>query len=310
MSTQIKKFSPPYLRLDNPTDAQKIRRETNLLAKKSSVQHSVALKQNDLKSLINITTEIPHKEIGISKTVLKKQNLKPTQSSEIQNKTLQLPITVSPAGKVDLGFNCKKEFSATLGNYPGYSFQWYLSFKDSNGFFTAMPQYLGYTTESECSFELDYSTYYLVAYHQLGKATFKIQCGVNGTPALALNSDEVTLDFSQQACVGIHSASLNSYSFKGGNSDTDKSITLTINLDAPAPPGGQKVNLSLSCENDAFPIGRFVAANYFTIPEGQTSEGFNWFLGTRKVRRSNKTFDIIAKVNATESHSTVTLEKE
>lgn len=97
------------------------------------------------------------------------------------------------------------------------------------------------------------------------------------------------------------SVSLNVSSVKGSYNGKDP--ILTVSIDAPAPPGGQKVFLDTSNNNLAW----VMASSWsFTIPAGQTSESFSWFLGTKNVL-VNRDVDILATVNGQTGNATLTL---
>ena len=342
----MKKFQTPYLRMDNPADLKKVKTilakcKKDSLTKSLNENKSTELKVH--KDLKNFTKKVFDKQLdlnpvildnkAINKNIATKLNTQeatlPSQelhltvknrmtivSTEVPNSANRVagaPITTSPSGQIELGYNCQIDLNVSLDNFPGDYFHWYIFFKDSNGNFVGMPQYIGTTSENECIIPLDQTTYYLQSFIQTGYATFKLFCGIdlNGVsyPALALSSDEITLHFSQQACVGIYSARITPDKFQGGRSDTDKAVKFTINLDAPAPPGGQLVTLSLTCANDLKPIARFVEGNTFTVPAGLQSESLSFFLGTKKAKKSDKTFDLIAKVNGSVSYTNVVIEE-
>jgi hypothetical protein len=67
---------------------------------------------------------------------------------------------------------------------------------------------------------------------------------------------------------------------------------MTVVLDAPAPPGGQRIYLSVSDTSNAGILG---TDKFFDIPAGQTSGKISGFLGTESVLQ-DQTVDI--QVNA------------
>ena len=89
---------------------------------------------------------------------------------------------------------------------------------------------------------------------------------------------------------------------KGGNNGTDP--VLTVTLDRPAPPGGQKVYVSSSNTSVAWVHG----AGYFYVPAGQTSESLSWFLGTKNVV-TNRIITITVTVNGQQGYADLGVKK-
>jgi hypothetical protein len=82
---------------------------------------------------------------------------------------------------------------------------------------------------------------------------------------------------------------------------------VTVAIDAPAPTGGQRIDLDVSNGN----LGNIMGDGYFVIPAGQTSGSISWFLGTRKVY-SNQSFDILVKASGStyEGHAKIYVHKK
>jgi len=189
-----------------------------------------------------------------------------------------------------MGFNCKAKFHATNNFNRKFTF-WRMLFKDPvTGLFSIHGQQLGETyfpnaRADEIYFEVDWGTYADTAYQAPdGTARFVIEC-VDVLHSEGATSDEVVLNFNAPPCIDLHSVSLNENTFIGGANGNDP--TMTVVLDAPAPPGGQRIYLSLSSTKKAGILGN----KFFDIPAGQTSDAISGFLGTEKVA-SDQSFDI------------------
>jgi hypothetical protein len=196
-------------------------------------------------------------------------------------------VTVTPGGNVSLGFNCKKTFTAK-NNFWADAAHWELMFKNLAGDFEWVSFMGEYNSDSEeITFELDFSTYANSAYSNMGNAVFKVLCqGYNfGMPGERATSPEVTLNFNVPNCIGIGSLHLNMDSLEGGNNGNEPEMT--VYMDAPAPPGGQLVKISVDTN-----MAGIHGDGTFRIPQGQTSGTVNGFLGTNRVYITGKHFDI------------------
>lgn len=209
--------------------------------------------------------------------------------------------SVSPNGTVSLGFNCRRTFtaSADIASTTTHTI-WKLFMKNQNSGEFDQIYFLGGLSQidkkkkiSTVDFDHDFGTYRDAAYASTNKtAIFKVEV----TPYFLFDalapaySDEITLDFSPQSCIGIHSVSLSTNSVKGAGNQ--KEPTLTVALTAPAGPGGQKVALS----TDDKELGWIMGSGSFMIAAGQTSGSISWFLGTKNVGTTGKSFNIVAEL--------------
>jgi hypothetical protein len=221
-----------------------------------------------------------------------------------------LTLEVTPHGNISMGFNCGATFIAKQ-NMEADETEWRLHFKNAAGNygdyskFVGIPQTKGVAIDA-VKILMNYTTYAAPAYATKGVATFRVECDGYwyGQKLSTVISDDVILNFNAPPCIGLHSVSLSQNDFVGGKND--KEPVLTVTLDAPAPPNGQKVALDVSNHG----LANIMGPGYFTVPAGQTSESLSWFLGTRKVL-TNKSFDILVGVNASPAgHATVHLKKK
>lgn len=332
------KFQPPYLRYEIPADLLEINARIAALIKKSRsrrtlseqitpVGSSIAAIEGGLvpESDLAIADPLPTRRQVVRATKIAaapvltratdaalSSSMKPNPVSEANpsSKVGASMVTVSPSGAQSMGFNCRLALRAT-NNFSSQDVVWELRFKDpATGVFNYFGQLIG-TSSAPAStdvidFDIDYSAYYLAAYTSPdNKATFKVFCqGYDfGLPGPAALSDAVVLDFSAPACIGLHSVSLSEDTFVGG--ENDKAPTMTVAIDAPAPPGGQRVNLSVSNSN----LGNIHGSKFFMIEEGQTTGAISWFLGTRKVY-SKRSFNIVVGVNATVGYAGIKLTRK
>jgi hypothetical protein len=224
---------------------------------------------------------------------------------------------VSPQGNVSMGFNCKMTFHVT-NDLECPDVYWYLNFKNPiTGQYDMVAQYISQTSNpdptDEMYFEIDFSTYNTAAYAAAnGTASFKVYgqgyvYTSNGTvlPSASATSNEVILNFNAPPCISVYSIDLSENTFVGGKNDHEP--TMTVAIDAPAPPGGQRIDLGVSNGN----LAEIMGDGYFVIPAGQTSGSISWFLGTRKVY-SDKSFDILVKASGSthEGHAKIYLHKK
>jgi hypothetical protein len=219
-------------------------------------------------------------------------------------------VMVTPNGVVPVGFNCTKGFEATATEPsfdPDYiSFRMLLKNKGT-GFDQIFSMGI-YNTGGEdffpvtVQFEHYFGIYNTMAYKSAAKtAIFVVECqyydsGYN-LPIQVAQSAPVTLDFSGPSCLGIQSMAVSADTFVGG--DNDKEPTLTVTLDGPAGPGGQTVALATSKPN----LARIMGTGSFVIPAGQTSGAISWFLGTREVSTTGRSFHIEAELVSPGGHS-------
>jgi hypothetical protein len=209
--------------------------------------------------------------------------------------------SVTPDGTVLLGFNCRRTFqaSAPLSAEVTHTV-WNLLMKNQQSgqyeqiFFMGGVSALTKKTDAgRIKFDHDFTSYRDAAYASPNKTA---QFIVEVRPFCLFDelasgkTDPVTLDFSPTSCIGIHSLGLDKDSVTGGNNGS--SPTLTVALNAPAGPGGQKVALSVDDAN----LGNIMGSGWFMIPQGQTSGQISWFLGTRRVYSTGKAIKIKAEL--------------
>jgi hypothetical protein len=213
-------------------------------------------------------------------------------------------VTVSPNGVVALGFNCRRGFSATATEpsfKPDYVTFSMLLKKPGGGwdqiFFLGVypggdPDFFPATVHFEHYFE----TYKTMAYASASKTVvFIVECKFydltySSNPVQVAQSAPATLDFNGPSCLGIHSMAVSADTFVGGENDQEP--TLTVAMDGPAGPGGQKVALRTSNSN----LATIMGSGSFVILAGQTSGSISWFLGTREVFTTGKSFHIEAEL--------------
>lgn len=320
MAGTIVTFSPPYLRYDKPDELSQIQDQVenlrerayantpkptpvgeltattgrthaeDLLANPSGpVPPSTPTKQGALRDRSVQFTPMPRQpQIAVPKTAARPGVAVPQTSSPSAAKTAAPTVHVSPNAIVAMGFNCKAKFHAT-NNFNCMFSYWDMFFKSpTDGTFSVAGQYLGETyfpnhSAAEIDFEIDWGVYSTAAYMAPnGTATFKVSCR-NVLNQINAASEEVVLNFTSPPCIDLYSVTLNENTFIGGDNGDDP--TMTVVLDAPAPPGGQRIYLSLSDTSNAGILGN----NYFDIPAGQKSGAISGFLGTESVLQDQTT---------------------
>jgi hypothetical protein len=330
MDTPIANLLPPYLHYEVPADAVKIQEKIKelILVSKSLIPVKTKFDSVTLKAE-KVNLDISAKNLQLSNS----ENVQTVQVSNV-NKTTATGLEISPNGKVNMGFNCKKTFTVS-NNFNADTCYWEIHFKNlATGQFDRL-QFMGgsYTKTSHkhsITFDIDYDTYNQAAYISSsvviggsnGLATFRVFCmGYNHTipifnsssvslPGPQCFSEEITLDFNGEHCIIINSLSLSADTFRGGKND--KEPTMTVYVSAPAPPGGLTVALSVSNSN----LGNIMGSGSFIIPAGQSSGSISWFLGTRRVYSTGKKFNIIAKLafpdgsTSPEGYGQITLNKQ
>jgi hypothetical protein len=333
MTAPIITFHPPYLRYDNPSELSQIQdqfetlREMALADQRASGMSPAT--QADTPILATLTpVEAPKIVPGRITGTARRQAANASAIPKTEGKTVAentagrldsenarvsalFEVTTAPSGIVSLGFNCRATFHASNNFHASHTI-WSIYFydpKDNN--FTVAGQYLGATyfpknDPSQINFEVDFSTYATDAYMlSNGKALFVIQCNPVATLGLGSKmSHEVVLDFNAPPCVDLYSVTLNENTFYGSENGNDPEMTVV--LDAPAPPGGQRIYLSVSNTSKAGILGN----NFFDIPAGQTTGTISGFLGTEKVLQ-DQAFDILVTAGgAITGHATVYLHKK
>jgi hypothetical protein len=209
-------------------------------------------------------------------------------------------LTLNPVGAVQLGFWCKATFRARTG-LKGY-YKWSLLMSDgtkhdlNNGH---------YTKTRDIDFVLDGDTYSLSSYGGNGVAKFLVVCNAfdyyDNSDKGSEDSEGVILQFVNQPCIEIDSVSMNTEDCTGG--DKNDWVTFTINLTAPAPPGGQAFHLSTDSDKASIHGG-----GTFYVAEGQKSETVSYFLATDKVAKDH-VIKVIAKMNGYEQYANVKVKK-
>jgi hypothetical protein len=331
MDTPIANLQPPYLHYEVAGDLIKIQEKIKelILVSKSLIPIKTKLDP----SISTMAEKIDLKVISKNFEALNTANLQEITIPNV-NRTAVAGVEISPNGKVNMGFNCKKTFTVS-NNFGADTCYWEIHFKNlATGLYDRL-QFMGgsYTKKSHkhcITFDIDFATYNQAAYVSSsivlgginGLATFKVFCmGYNHTipiinsssstlPGPQCYSEEITLDFNGEHCIIINSLSLSADTFKGGKND--KEPTLTVYVSAPAPPSGLTVALSVSNSD----LGNIMGSGSFIIPAGQSSGSQSWFLGTRRVYRTGRKFNIIAKLSfhdgstSPEAYAEITLNKQ
>jgi hypothetical protein len=302
---------PPYLHHEVPSDLALIQDQIEAL-RDISLANKPPRPIKDLSAKPKLNVNIVSNLAAVETDGLI-TNSEPT-TPHASAKLATIGLEVNPSGKVNMGFNCIKTFTVS-NNFNADTCYWQLYFKNlATGEFDKV-QFMGgsvtkTTHKHTVEFDIDYSTYYSAAYvsasvilgGQNGLATFKVFCsgwnyaipilnsGISSLPGPQCFSDEIVLDFNAAHCIIISSIALSTGSIKGGSNGTQP--VMTVHISAPAPPQGLTVELSVSNSN----LGNIMGNPSFTIPAGQTSGSVSWFLGTRKVYTTGKSFSIIAKL--------------
>ena len=214
-------------------------------------------------------------------------------------------VAVAPNGVVPVGFNCSKSFTATASD-PGFLVShvvWRMLLKNK-GPGEDQLYYMGWTNSwldpkpfpITATFSHKFETYSMMAYTSPANTVqFVIECiYYPDDPAVSNRTERsawVTLDFNTPSCLSIHSVAVDKDTFVGGKNEGEP--TLTVALDKPAGPSGQKVALSTTNR-----LGRILHTpdfpGSFVIPAGRTSGSVSWFLGTERVLTTGKSFHIKA----------------
>jgi hypothetical protein len=312
-------FKTPYLRYQNPADLQKIQAKIKALGDEAKLLRGPSLEVHDRTQVAArlAPSSQPKRSRFEAAVIATSESLVPSAALALK---IAAEVTVTPAGTVLLGFNCRRSFtaSAPLSNSVTHAI-WNLLMKNQQSgeferiFFMGGVSALTKVTDAgRIKFDHDFSSYRDAAYASANKtAEFKVEvrpyCLFDELAPGA--SNPVTLDFSPTSCIGIHSVGVEPGSSKGGANGS--SPTLTVTLDAPAGPGGQKVALSVDNSN----LGNIMGSGWFVIPQGHTSETLSWFLGTRRVYSTGKSITIKAELvspggNSGPGYATVTLTKQ
>lgn len=303
------KFSPPYLRYDIPAEyAQIVARrkpyqKADWLATPATASQAAAT--IDLAAIPGPTPTGPAGNAGPKVAAVKSTTtsavqataVKASGSTSVQGSapnaaplSAKATLTVTPNGTVPMEYYCPTDFQAEVSAPANYS-EWSIAFDGEN-----LNRNLGISNSKKVSFTIDGPTYNLAALASTtGSVTFRVTVMSQylGVTTAQLTSAPITLKFGPSPCVSMINADLNTTSLKGD--DHGHEPTLTVYLDNPAPPGGQRVYLEI-IESNQPKVGRFLGNNYFDIPAGATSGTSNWFLGTRKVY-GNKSIILRVKVH-------------
>jgi hypothetical protein len=303
-------FHTPYLFPDNSADAQKIRNIKLALNQRAisdwldkNPGWEPTLSSNDASAH---SIQAVSARAGPKKMSQVFENNLPGKAPPIS--VLSSVVTTTPNGSVPLGFNCREYFTAD-NNFNADICYWEIKFlvPSTNNYQSV--QFMGgsynmQTTAHSIKFPLDYSAYGSSAYaNSNGEATFVISCqgynavagnaGVSLLPGEFATSSPVVLKFNVPQCVGISNVTVAPTAVRGGINGSEP--TLTVYLDGPAPPGGQRVNLSVGNSN----LGNIMGAGFFTIPQGAKQDSISWFLGTRKVYTTGKVQEVKVNLQST-----------
>jgi hypothetical protein len=122
------------------------------------------------------------------------------------------------------------------------------------------------------------------------------------------SSNSLTLTVTPDA-TAINSVSLLPNNVVGGNANTDKGITLTVNLTQPAPVCGQVLYISSDNPN----VARVTVSggrHPIIVPPGQMSTTLSWFLGTKKKNASaNVVVDLPKNGGFQKAYAKITVRK-
>lgn len=239
----------------------------------------------------------------------------PPVSSPVQ-KTTGTDLSVIPNGTINLGYNCDADFTASVifsplippGNISTFTCD--IIFDNSNKF------YIGTHTLVESplpklavkfKWKMYYGVYGTQGYPSL-KFKIVVSHAINGLPGEILTSETITINFTSTPCINIHNMYLSEGSVKGGDHGT--APVLYVNLNTPAPPGGQPVFLSVTGTTNNNPQAWINSGvGVLTIPGGQTHGEWSSFLGSRKVN-ANWDIHIKAVVNGKEGVAPLTIRKK
>ncbi|PIF47649.1 hypothetical protein CLU96_4716 [Chryseobacterium sp. 52] len=238
-------------------------------------------------------------------------------------------ISNDPNGNFSIGYICPLAFTSKLDYERIWglvisTFFWYLVppdnagnyLIDKNGILLGMysKDKNVLTTTETVKWHWDHDLY-----NKLSFPTVKFKIGVhrfdNGMPGNIVFSDEINVTFGSTPCINIHSTNVSAShsdggypSIKGGDHGTEP--TISVHLNAPAPPGGQKVSLSVTGVGDTNPSAWITSGNeHVVIAGGQTYGQWSGIIGSRKVM-TTKDIHIVAGVNGGESVSTLRITKK
>lgn len=301
--------SPPYLRYSDPAESAQIAQRKKELRAAAHPRKWV----NQLPFPIVISTDstsaaaraaapghaVDQTSIGVSarrqRTTVSgvRAGESATSATSPVKKTEQFDVTVSP-DVVSMGWNCSQTFIATT-DLAGTSYAWTLYLLDPVSGVTLNTVFLAGTSTTSLTFSIDSSTYGAAAYATgSGSLKLRVECiTYSSGPDHTGTSIDVPVDFGGSACISLNSVSVPENTFVGGSNGSDP--VLTMNLDGPAPPGGQAVFLNVSDTNIANIMGDLANQPYI-IAAGLWSDSISWFLGTKSVMFDH-TFNIEVTVN-------------
>jgi hypothetical protein len=308
---------PPYLRYDDPAQLAQIQAKLESARQASLARKPAPTPVSATAKAVARTRSNGPTQAGPSESVtgaVATQVVGADTPDPVADGRSAPAISITPGGTVALGFNCRVDIT-TVNNFQFVdTVNWFLAFKDPAGNFVTDEQFLATVPNwqfdiNTMAFELDYDTYYRMAYAAKGAVTFRVRAesATWGIPGPFADSPPVTLDFSKPACIGLQSVRLDQDTFVG--SKNNKEPTLTVTLAAPAPPGGQRVYLNTSDHSLGWFMGTLANNPHFDIPAGQTTGSISWFLGTKKVL-VDRSFNIEATVNASTGYAGVNLTRK
>lgn len=169
-------------------------------------------------------------------------------------------ISNEPNGNFSIGYICPLTFTSKLDyeriwGLVTSTFVWYFIPPDNNGNYLIDKNaiLLGFyskdknvvTTKETVKWQWDHDLY-----NKLSFPTVKFKIGVhrfdNGMPGSITLSDEINVTFDKTPCINIHTTNVSAShsdggypSIKGGDHGTEP--TISVYLNAPAPPNGQTV---------------------------------------------------------------------
>ncbi len=224
-------------------------------------------------------------------------------------------LNMETAGHLSLGAHCKKSVSGKVtpaNQNPSGWFSLYFSTSPalsgnwSQEIFLGTINSISSTGAFTFEFDIDSDTYGSLVisgkkYFRVVFTEINIWMG-SGYTSFDWSSEVIELDFNKPACNSINSVTFliaganvgTTCDLEGSNNGSEP--TFEINLAAPALADQ---TIRVSTDNDKLGWisgGPNAASNFFdiTIPTGQTKGAISWFLGTKNVVTTGKSFHVVA----------------
>jgi hypothetical protein len=338
----------PYLRRSIPAEKllidQKINSEINrvrrLMKFETTEMASHQIRNFENLKAIESTLPVPATNVVIkgksqmktSKTLEQTKDMSANQVtsnlSNINKLTISDFITNTPNGNFSIGYICPLTFTSKLDYQRIWgtvtsTFVWYFVPQDGNGNYLVDTNgiLLGYysqnknvlTTEETVKWHWDYDLYNLLNFPTV-KFKIAVKRFDNGMPGGSTLSDEIVITFNNAPCININSMNISASNSDGGypsikGGDHGSEPTINVYLDAPAPPTGQIVNLSITGAGNVNPVAWINNGNaQKVISGGQTHGQWDGIIGSRHVY-STKDIHVVANVNGVDGVSTLRVTK-